>query len=91
MRASEVTLSGVIREAGGKPAASCKIAFLCDFQMVGDQFVDAVTKEVVTDKDGKFSVIFPQGANLQVMLPGGARASFTLPEKTRADLDELLK
>jgi hypothetical protein len=91
MKVADVTLSGVIREAGGKPAAGCRVAFLCDFQMVGEEFVDAVTKEVVTDKNGKFSVVFPQGANLQVMLPGGSRASFTLPQGPRATLEELLK
>lgn len=85
----EITLTGTIHDTSGKPAAGRRVAFLCDFQMIGDDFIDAITKEAVSDNNGKFSVVFPQGANLQVLLPGGERLAFTLPIKSAADLKDL--
>gem|GEM_PF-3542701 len=87
----DITIKGTLREPGGKAAEGRKIAFLCDTQMLGEAFIDAVTKEAVADREGKFQVAFPQGVNLQIMLPGGQRVAVTLPEQASVDFDELLK
>lgn len=86
---ADITLTGTIYDNSGKPAPGRRVSFLCDFQMIGDQFIDAITKEVVSDNAGKFTVAFPQSANLQVLLPGGERLAVTLPARASVDLDEL--